>query len=212
MHVSIPYFSGIPEDVCTNVWSFNFVSPSPSGADWNALRTALNTFYASAYASTAGSLSMANYALPANTRWKGYDLSDPEPRAPVYDVTFAIAPITLVSSVLPPETAVCCSFQGALISGAPQARRRGRIFLGCIGTAWATSTTSSFPDLNLAKRTGLAAAMGALLTATAAADWTWCVWSRTNGVMVPVTNGWVDNAPDTQRRRGNAPSLRTTWP
>jgi hypothetical protein len=40
---------------------------------------------------------------------------------------------------------------------------------------------------------------------------TLAVWSPSNGDAVPVTDGWVDNAWDTQRRRGIDRTARSTW-
>ena len=40
---------------------------------------------------------------------------------------------------------------------------------------------------------------------------TWVLWSRANNAMFNVVGGWVDNAFDTIRKRGNAPTARTTW-
>jgi hypothetical protein len=37
------------------------------------------------------------------------------------------------------------------------------------------------------------------------------LYSRTSGSSVLIDNGWVDNAPDIQRRRGIDPSARTTF-
>jgi len=44
-----------------------------------------------------------------------------------------------------------------------------------------------------------------------AGGWDWVVYSPTNGNTVNVDNGWVDNAFDTQRRRGLAVTARTNW-
>jgi hypothetical protein len=39
----------------------------------------------------------------------------------------------------------------------------------------------------------------------------WSVWSRKNANTKLVTGGFVDNAFDTQRRRGEKASGRQTW-
>jgi len=60
--------------------------------------------------------------------------------------------------------------------------------------------------------TALAAAGGALLTAsTAAATWAWLTYSTVAPGYTQVVNGWVDNEWDTQRRRGRAATSRTTF-
>jgi hypothetical protein len=42
-------------------------------------------------------------------------------------------------------------------------------------------------------------------------DTTWSVWSEANQTASPVRDGWVDDAWDTQRRRGLDSSARTTF-
>lgn len=99
------------------------------------------------------------------------------------------------------------SFQGARTSGSVQARRRGRIYIGPLKT---TTSTNGRP--NSTAITTLATASSALgIDLNAVADTTWCVWSPTSGTAVPITDGWVDNAFDTQRRRGWDPTSRTTY-
>jgi hypothetical protein len=38
-----------------------------------------------------------------------------------------------------------------------------------------------------------------------------CVWSQVDQFAVEVDNGWIDNAFDTQRRRGQQVSTKTLW-
>jgi hypothetical protein len=40
----------------------------------------------------------------------------------------------------------------------------------------------------------------------------WGVLSQADGVILEVTDGWVDDAFDIHRSRGEDASLRTTWP
>lgn len=209
-HVSIPYFSAIPADVCTNVWSFNFVGTA-GPTDFSNLASDLILFYEQVYGGGASSVTMANYAVPGLTTIKIYALADPTPRAPVYETQTPISGFTPAATMLPPESSVCLSFQGVKISGDPQNRRRGRIFLGCLATAWDNSSTSAFPKLNSTKRTYLCTAMSDFQATALADNWIWGVYSRIDNALVAVDNGWVDDAPDTQRRRGNEPTARTTW-
>ena len=209
MHVTIPYFSNIPDDVVTNVWSFTYVTLSPADANWADLVTRLTDFYEDVY-DTTGVLGN-QWCQYGSTRWKGYDLSDPLPRAPKYDVVSAISAAVSSGSKCTPETAVCLSFQGTQISGSAQARRRGRIFIGAMGDPMTSGSTTAFPTLGSSKRSVIATAASNLLTGAAIDGWTWSVYSRADDVMVPVNNGWIDDAPDTQRRRGQAATTRTTW-
>jgi hypothetical protein len=208
MHVQIPYFTGIPEDVVTNVWSLQFTTLAPTTSNWDDVRTRLQTFYQNVYA--VGSLLSAQWLRPALTRWKGYDLNDPSPRAPRYDTVAAIT-VASTTSAAAPETAVCLSFQGVLLSGTPQARRRGRIFLGGLATPLSQGSTTTFPEVGVTPRTTIAAAATALKTGLSADGWTWSVLSRMDDAMVTVDNGWIDNAADIQRRRGARATARTTF-
>jgi len=209
LHVTMPYFSAIPEDVVTNVWSLKFVTLAPTLTDWGLARARFITFYNAVYGATG--FTAAPWMRLANTRWKGYDLNDPQPRAPRYDTTAALTPSVPANSVCTPETAVCLSFQGTQTSGIPQARRRGRIFLGGLAAPITPGTTTIFPLVASAATATVTTAASALKTGLTADGWTWSVYSRTDDAMVTVDNGWIDNAPDTQRRRGQAPSLRTLW-
>lgn len=209
MHVSIPYFTGLPEDVVTNVWSFKYVTLAPSAADWTALRAVLLTFYAQVY--QTGSFTAAAWLRPALTQFKGYDLNDPIPRAPRHNSVSAITVTTTAAPTATPETAVCLSFQGVLASGSPQSRRRGRIYLGGLGVPVAAGGASAFPLVTAGGTTAVTGAASVLKGAASAIGWTWSVYSRVDDAMVTVDNGWMDNAADTQRRRGQQPTLRTTW-
>lgn len=210
--VTIPYFTGIPEDVITNVWHFRFGGIDPiTPADYALLRGQLETFYESVYNAAIGT-TMAPWCRPALTVMEAFNLADPTPRVPVFTTTVPLTVSATGTPDTPPELAVCLSYQADLASGEPQARRRGRIFLGGWGTVMGLGGASAFPDVTSQVRTGICAAATALRTAGETNDWVWVVHSRVAPVPDQVvTNGWVDNAPDTQRRRGNAATARTTW-
>ena len=207
---TIPYFTGIPEDVCTNVLHFSRES-APISTNWDDLATNVTDFYEFVYVGGSSGIAMANYAVPSGFRLTAYDLGDPIPRAPVFEATPGLAGFTPVATTLPPESSVCLSFQGNKISGEPQARRRGRMYLGCIGTAWDSSSSSSFPKVNTTRMSHLATACQNLVGDSTDDGWTWTVYSRTDSAGVAITNGWIDDAPDTQRRRGNNATQRVTW-
>lgn len=210
MHVTFPYFTGLPEDVVTNVWSFQYVTLAPSAADWLALRARLITFYGAVYGGTG--FTSAPWLRPVNTNFKGYDLNDPIPRAPRYNTTTTVATTITTPCTAVPETAICLSFQGVLVSGQPQSRRRGRIYLGGLGVPVAGGSASTFPLIPTGQTTVVLNAATAFKAGCTADGWTWSVYSRTNDAMVTVDNGWIDNAADTQRRRGQQQTLRSVFP
>lgn len=140
--------------------------------------------------------------------FKVYALDDPEPRSSKFAGTMGAGFIPTGGNPLPSEVAVCLSFQAAQVSGTPQARRRGRIYLGPLGASGLDTNGRPTSACRSA-----ASAVGASILADSVSNggWSWVVWSPTTGTSSIVTNGWVDNAFDIQRRRGVAPTLRTTF-
>lgn len=154
--------------------------------------------------------SMSNLVRQNNHVTKFYDRDDPEPRAPVFTFTWNLA-VAPTANPSPPEVSLCCSFQGDPISGIPQSRRRGRNYLpfpavtmiGTDGRPNATAITNAVAWGN------------SLLTfSDSSTDHTWVVASSYG---VPgefdtvITNGWVDNEFDVQRRRGRDATTRTIF-
>lgn len=195
--VEIKATSGIAEDSAVNVWHFHTLSLA---TPWTSIRDALVDFYVAVQGLFPSTV------LQNGHRIRLYRLDDPEPRAPVLDEDFNLTTPTS-GTALPPELAACLSFQAERVSGQDQARRRGRVYIGPLDTAMLTGGL-----LTAAVQSSLATAATALLTESVAqGDWDWAVYSRVNGTAEPVTNGWVDNAPDVQRRRGLAATNRVTW-
>ena len=137
---------------------------------------------------------------------KFYKLSDPSPRAPTWTLPFGIT--GLGSSAGPTEVSAVVSFQAVKVSGLPQARRRGRIYLGPLINSLADAT-GRIDATDLAYIANWGDLL--LIASTANADWTWAVYSPTDGTGVDVDNGWADNEFDTQRRRGRPATLRSTF-
>ena len=99
-------------------------------------------------------------------------------------------------------------------------RRRGRIYLGPLAAVAADSSTGR-PNTSFVTAIKNAAA-AYLASVTTDGTFTWVVHSHTTGASpgtydetgnsVTVNQGWVDNAWDTQRRRGMAPTTRSAFP
>lgn len=135
---------------------------------------------------------------PAASRYTAYDLAEPEPRAPVVEATWNLG--TTGTSTAPTELAWCVSYEAPQQSGEPQARRRGRFYLGPLASTVMDATTGRFAA---AKQDILGVAVQNLLDASqAATTWAWAVYSRADAAAIEVVHAWVDNAYDTQRRRG----------
>lgn len=209
--VSIPYFTALAEDVVTNVWHHEWgaVDP-PSPTEWTAFENSIAGFYESIF---AGTIAMGPWMKPALTRMRTYDLADAPPRVPVRDVVVPMTAVVVDSAgLVPTEVAVCLSYQGTRMSGEPQARRRGRLYIGGLGnTCLSAGSSSTFPRVNPTMRTQMAGAAEDHVDVAATTGMTWGVWSRVDQLFIPAISGWIDDAPDTQRRRGQATSTRTTW-
>jgi hypothetical protein len=142
-----------------------------------------------------------------NHTFEWYRESDTKPRAPIRITTWNLT-ASPTGNPLPSEVCLCMSFQATQVSGVPQARRRGRIFIGPLDVT--SLETDGRPPSTA--RLAINNAGGALLDASqASTTWKWAVYSRVLGTGSDVANGWVDNAFDIQRRRGIQPNLRSIF-
>lgn len=209
--VTIPMDSGLPEDSIVNVWHFDSDQTFSEDADDVAGRLAVF------YQAIDSVLFPAQVSTPATI--KVYDLADAEPRIPGYETTFALVPGASLSAI-PFEVAACLSMEGARVSGANMRRRRGRIYLGPCSVS-AMDTTSPRVTLSSATRTAIVNAAVALATGPDVGDGRLAVFSPTtwaeeggtaadlDAAFEDVVRVWVDDAPDTMRSRGTAPTTRT---
>lgn len=206
--VRIPHENNLPADTVVNTFAFFSEIDRDSAASTIASR--LLNFYNTETATQ----SIAKYLSPElqtqNSRLVITDLLDPQPRVPYYDEPLALTMVPTSNTALPAEVALVCSFQGDVASGQNQARRRGRIFLGPLGFTAGTANvgTKNVPSSSFIAR--ILASAEAMATASTT-DVRWVVYSRVDGGATRVTNGWCDNAWDTQRRRGTLPSSRNVW-
>lgn len=187
-----------PANYITNTWHCAAVGNSEAADFAQAVITfhkGLNSNYSEALAQT-------------NHEYKLYNLDDLEPRAPIEEGLWSFAAAPAADS-LPHEVALCLSYQAPKISGVPQARRRGRIFLGPFDN---TSNVDGRPSTSLVN--AIVALGEQLMDAgnATAGDWNWAIYSEVNGGTADVTSGWVDDEWDTQRRRGRIATSRTVFP
>jgi hypothetical protein len=149
-----------------------------------------------------------------------YDLSEPEPRVPFRRVNHGLT-LRTDSQSCPLETSICCSFQGGPASGANAARRRGRIYLPTPVIAWLEAEDGIVrvaPSVAAALAAGMKTFRDSCLAAAEPAVWS--VYSPTTHAggaslaasFTAIERGWVDQEPDTQRRRGGTAELgRSSW-
>lgn len=198
----MPYASGLPADVSINTWAFESNSAEPTEAEMDDIGTALFLFY-SALVGFYGEM-MAN-----QIQFLFYDIDAPPPRTPL-----AVGPLTSISlagggTPLPEETAVALSFNGVFASGSPSARRRGRVFLGPLeNTAVSYNTSINRVVVSPSFRGVVAAGVDDMVDSLDGTGIIHSVWSRSDDQLYNVIQYTMDDAPDTQRRRGQEPSQR----
>jgi hypothetical protein len=173
------------------------------------IRTRLKAFYDAIFGSAAGG--RVSYINWPNAVVKVFNLSDPTPRVPyVQNLGYTAGS---AGSTVPTETAAVISWHAAPVSGTRFQRLYNRCFIGGLPTsAINASGVALFPTFNAGFITACQTAASGLLAANdATLDWVQV--SNAGGVteVRPITGGWVDNSPDTQRRRSVKATSRNTW-
>jgi hypothetical protein len=206
--------SGLPRDRSINTFHFVDIGDpaiTPPTAALDEYAVAIRDFYTAAHTGSTSTLSTFLSSTLAGT-WttKFYDLHDAPPRSPLRVDT--MTPLTPGSTAMPQENALCISYQAAHLSGFNQANRRGRIYIGPLAQT-ALGSVAARPNANANQLVPTAVAAGAFLKghSWAAGTRRWVVYSQKFGTWATVTDGWVDNEFDTQRRRGYRPTTRTTF-
>lgn len=207
VQVTLRARNGIPADNVTNTLHFEGDSPtlSEQGGTFPdhapGLANRVEAFY-----QTISPLLGIGIGETAELRL--YNMTDPLPRVPFIQREFTITP---ASTGLPNEVAVCLSYRGARVSGASGARSRGRIFIGPLALSWNTLGPGGVMRPNLANRDALINAAQAMAVGSAQGAFRLAVFSprtaaggdiQQDAAWNDVTNLWVDDAFDTQRRRG----------
>lgn len=204
--------SGLPEDrvAMTTHWATTQVV----SIDYANMRDMLIDFWEDAGAGAALSTYLSSVLTGA---WSLdiYHLTDPSPRVPVQSYTGALAAAPS-GEAMPSEVCLCTSWLAAPESGVAPARLRGRNYIGPLDTS-ALASSGGVPDPNFLA--DVVRASDALASAAdASVTWDFVIYSTvlpgTSGAGTranKVVSGFVDNAFDTQRRRGERASARTTW-
>lgn len=223
--VTIQSITGVPKDNVTN--TFHFTTPTPSGepsttAELEALRDAVVGFYDHQVDTIPyGGVDTARLSRILS----GFTLT-PTLTIRIYrcetEISAGLSPEPIITYVvnisaftgapysgLPTEVAACLSFKGVFDNTIPAARQRGRVFVGPLHHGVLAISTGRV--VLGAGDQALLAAAGNWLRAFSTAGVDWVVWSGTELQAFPVAAGWVDNAFDTQRRRGTDSTNRRVW-
>lgn len=199
--VRLPFLSGVPEDIATNTFHFFTTADPPGLTEFEEVEDRIQAAYlfAGPYLSSIVSRSGGTVRM--------YLLEDPEPRQPVYEGLVPL-PAANTAASLPSEVALVLSFRGPFTSGAANARRRNRVYIGPLTEDASTSSSGVaarpdplFMDALLSFGAALADDIGGTTVR-------WNVYSPTDGTTFGVIEEWVDNEFDTQRRRGLQATLR----
>lgn len=209
--------SGLAIDRVVNTFHF-WDAGARDPADVNACMNAVETFYTGVGGvGAAPSTPVGDWLSPwvdRDAELRGYDMQEPgaghngePPRTPT------IRPIHLggpTSQAGMPEEVACI----ITVHGAPPLgkRRRGRIYIGPLvlgALTPATASTPGVPDSTFITNLTIAAKQ---LCDQVMTPLNWSIRSeKPQENYVPIVSGYVDNAFDTQRRRGPGPTQRTPF-
>lgn len=202
--VLIPASSGIPADNATN--TFHFEALAEPGQDFENIVDMLADFYTEQAPDANNSIAAyMSAAVDGTAQVKIYDLNDPEPRTPVYLGNFALSGAG--GEAMPSEVAVCLSWQAEPVSGQSQQSKRNRVYLG----PWAVPSVENGRPNQLLIENIFYAAKELHAAADASIQWEWVVYSPSTDTARPIWEISVDNAFDTQRRRGIDPTARAVY-
>lgn len=207
--VIFPFFTNLPRDVAVNTFHF-FSGDEDLDSVADPIATALTAFYAGVY--TTGAAARVNYIDWTRIQYKTFNLEDPPPRVPVIRTPTWTA--ATGASTIPTEVACVLSFHAAPESGVRFQRLYNRIYLpGIMPTHLSSSAVDEFPRFASTFISQITTAADGLAVPFGTPSVAWTQVSRATGAIVgrPITGGWVDNSPDTQRRRSVGASSRTTW-
>jgi hypothetical protein len=132
-------------------------------------------------------------------RFKAYDLGESPPRTPFDGGALTVA---TGSASLPSEVAICISYWNGLV---PRPRKRGRLYLGPLVQS-VIDNTATVPRVTTTARSTIAGAGSDLIADNTVV--TWGILSEADAVIRTIEHGYVDDAFDIQRRRGEDPSTR----
>lgn len=217
MHVQaiFPYFTNLPTDVTVNGFHFIVDDSEDKETTADAVRPRLTAFYTDVYGNASSRVAWVDWA---QAYIKVFDMAEGTPRIPA-ERNLAISAGTQTTSTVPTEVACVATFRAAPESGVRFQSLYNRIYLGNLSTSALTAgTADQFPRFQPTFCSGIVAAMNTLRTANSGAEghFQWIQYGRASSssplmVARPIVGGWVDNGPDTQRRRSVLASLRTNW-
>jgi hypothetical protein len=194
--ISVPQDSALPRDRIVITPHFRRQAGAFTGGDdqdlTNDLADAIQTWF--------GQVGVATREVDVRLYDAEHIATPDAPGLPVARTTRSAG--TFVQSAVPREVAVCLSFYAGL--NIP--RRRGRIYVPA-PFLYGSGISGSRPAADKRDAVGL---LAGIFSNLGGADIDWVVWSRRDREARPVTNWWVDDEFDVQRRRGLRSTTRLT--
>lgn len=194
--VTLPFGPALPENVVVHTFYLNDTLPNewPGSTDWGKLCD-------DAAAAWQSSWTLTTSIRPITV--KVYNAQGAPPHDPLHTSTLN-ATAALNTPNWPTQLAMCLSFKGG-----QRPWQRGRMFLA----PWTCATFAGVSSI--ANRPSTAMQNQALSLADALAglggiDIDWGVYSKTHDSWVSMTQAWVDDSWDIQRRRKLDPTGRVT--
>jgi hypothetical protein len=167
------------------------------------MATVLEAFYGQQNGSATSTVAAYLHRNITGATLKVYDLGQTPPRYPIVPEQPLSITFPAVGDALPGEVACCLSFKAG-----DGPRRKGRIYIGPLSNNAATDVAGpTRPEAAFLTALG-ESAENVLNTSE---NVTWMQVSPTDAVASEVAEVWVDDAFDTQRSRGVAPTTRRTW-
>lgn len=228
--VTLPHTDGLVRDEVVNTFSFITTVDPPSAANITDALDAIEAFYnviPSGFNAVSGWLNASRSRAANACTVNFYDiighLDGSRHGSPIATGFFTLGAQESGGGALPAEVAVALTYQapygtdpefgtGIVTEGPPRprARDRGRLYLGPLTSSAVVldgTTGRAYVNTQLAASWGAAgSALKALATSVG-----WAVWSRRNAILKLVIQGWVDDAFDTHRKRGEAALHKTLW-
>lgn len=204
--------TAIPRDNFVNTFHFLPMELAVTPEDITSVQAMVADFYTHVGTSghSIGDLLGASVSRVANAcSVNVYDLGNAHPRPP--HTSQWTCPARSGSGVnLPLE--VCCVL--SMFADRNIARHRGRVYIGPLQELDMTTSAQGVPLVAPSFRDTLIEHVERLIAGTAAVAGVTpqlAIYSRVDGVARVVQHGWVDDAFDTQRRRGPRATTRTTF-
>jgi hypothetical protein len=227
MLITLTSSTGLPKDDAENVLWLTFPT-TPTVSDFLNATGRVSAFYntvASGATNKIGAYISGERSRTTDASkvtFSQLTLGPPPVLAPASGFGTFTLPAAYTGSIPLPQQLAICSSYGADASGIPEhgaggtrpaARYRGRFYVGPVNsqTLQEAAGTTAAQTVSSVTATDLAAASKALRNNLSTDGFTWCVYSRTDGLLRAVTHGWVDDEWDVQRRRAIETTGRHTW-